>query len=104
MAEHANTTELQISAIPTIRTINTDVSIFTLYQQWLKWKRVLSVCSENMEQTCYSMLSAYEYAICSRQPETAQEFAILVLVYTNDGDFILSDEIIAKAQRLVQAH
>ena len=104
MAEHANTTELPISAIPAIQTINTDVSIFTLYQQWLKWKRVLSVCSESMEQTCYNMLSAYEYVICSREPETAQEFAILVLVYSNDGDFSLSDEIIAKAQRLAQAH
>lgn len=104
MAEHANITELPSSAIPTIRTINTDVSIFTLYQQWLKWQRVLSVCSESMEQTCFNMLNAYEYAICSKEPETAQEFAILMLVYTNDGMFSLSDEIIAKAQHLAQAH
>ena len=104
MADTANSIEQSNYAILQPAQIDTRLNIISLYQEWKRWGVTLANCPDELETQCYAMLTAYEHAIMSKHAITVQDFAIQVLVYTDNGSFELSSELVETAKRLTQTH
>lgn len=100
MADTANSTTLSIVAILPATNTNTEQSVADLYKQWCFAMSCLSECEEELAAHWYVKLSELENAVMVKPATTVQEYAMKILIHTNNGDFTPTDAFIAEAQAI----